>query len=160
MYTGTVSESKYGHWFYDPYIYGLDDDIFKKISGRLQVGDGKIRIYADIGGTAGKVSTSKMIMMGDTTFKLTVPTAPTAGDSRVVGFYSQAYGNRNAAYFFISGTSLFTRTYSATSATAESTTIPWDTDWTNTSTEFTIRWRIDRVDFLIGGRKVSTHTTN
>ena len=82
--------SDYEHLFYDPYLYGYDDDFFKKITGNIACIDGKIRIVA------GRMSTTTMMMFGNLILKTTVPAEPTAGDSRIWGLYSRAYGNRNA----------------------------------------------------------------
>ena len=39
-----VQISDSGHLFYDPYIYGYDDNFFKTISGSITVTNGKIRV--------------------------------------------------------------------------------------------------------------------
>ena len=152
----TVDE--YGCLFYDPQIYGINDDFFQKISGSITVVGGKIRIKYS-GASSGILSTTTMVMMGNSALTMTIPAVPTSGDNRVFGYYSRSFGNRNAAYFYISGTSFYTRTYSEDSDSAESNTIPWDASWTNASTKFEIIWRIDKVEFYVGGRRVSTHDT-
>jgi len=157
MDTRTVSD--YGHLFYDPYIYGYDDEFFKRISGSITGVDGKIRISTDGSGSSGTILTTTMMMFGDLMLKTTVPTAPTGGDSRIWGLYSLAYGSRNAAYFFISGTSFYARTYGDSVDTAESTTIPWVAAWTNKAVKFEIKWRIDKVQFFANGIKLATHYT-
>ena len=82
-----VSENK--HLFYDPYIYGLDDDIFKVMSGDVKALNGKIRIRKDGGGSSAKVLSTEMMMFGNLRFSFTIPTVPTAGDSRIFGLYSE-----------------------------------------------------------------------
>jgi len=145
--------------FYDPYIYGYDDDFFKTVVGLAKAVNGKIRIIPESGGTSSRVLTTTMFRRGEISMRMTVPTAPTSGDSRVFGLYSIALGNRNAAYFYISGESFYVRTYGRDTGTPESTTVPWDSDWTNLSTEFEIRWRVDGVEFWIGGRRVANHAS-
>jgi len=139
------------HFFYDPLRYGYDEDWFVTISGDVKCIGGKIRI------NSGKFTTLGSYMFGRYPMAFTIPTAPSSGDSRVFGLYSKTLGNRNAAYFYISGTSFYARTYGPDSAVAESTTIPWDSDWTNTPTVFEIKWRIDGVEFWINGRQVANH---
>ncbi|MBU0847470.1 hypothetical protein KKH23_09830, partial [Patescibacteria group bacterium] len=156
MDTRLVSGSE--PWFYAPYLYGADDDIFKVFTGTAKALNGKIRIRATVDGTAAKVSTTTMIMMGENTLDMTIPTAPTSGDSRIFGFYSMNYGNRNAAYFYISGTNFYARTYSDSSATAESTTITWNTSWTNTPIKYEIRWYINRIEFWVDGVQKALHS--
>jgi len=111
----TVLVSDNYHFFYDPYLYGYNTSWFKTISGSALAIAGKIRI------NTGRVSSLGTYLLGDFEMKLTIPTAPTGGDSRVFGLYSQALGNRNAAYFFISGTNFYVRSYSNDSAVAEQT---------------------------------------
>ena len=86
-----------GRIFYDPFLYGFNTDFFHTFSGGTidQADNGKIRI------SAGSVGTNAMIMGGKGVFKINIPTIPTAGDNRYIGFYSRAYGNKNAAYFFV-----------------------------------------------------------
>jgi len=153
--------SDYGHLFYDPYILGYKEDFFiqtNKSSGSARSVSGKIRMTADAGGAI-RLNSQPMIMFGNNIMDIDIPTAPTSGDSRIWGYYSRAYGSRNAAYFYISGTSFYARTYSNDSATAESTTIPWVSSWTNTRTRWEIRWKIDRVEFYADGIKLATHCT-
>jgi len=140
------------HFFYDPYLYGYnEDDFFRTVSGTPTCVNGKIRIRDS------KIGSLGTYMFGVYELKLTIPHAPKAGDSEIFGLYSMAKGNRDAAYFFISGTNFYVRSYSANSAVAESTTVTWDTLWTNTPTVFEVRWTIDKVEFWINGRKVAEH---
>lgn len=132
--------SDHGYLFYDPFLYDYDK-FFLTISGNPTIVNGKMRI------NAAKVNTSEMVMFGSITMSISIPTAPTAGDSRIWGIYSRAYGNRNAAYFFISGTNFYVRTYNDDSSVFEQRTIPWNSDWTNTSVKWQIRWTIDKIEF-------------
>ena len=130
-HTTAVSDNL--HYFYDPYLYAIDSAWFKNISGTATCIGGKIRVNSGILGTL------RTFMMGEYNLRMTIPTAPSSGDSRVFGLYSRARGNRNAAYFFISGTSFFARSYGDSSGTPEQTTISWDSSWTNAPVTFTIR---------------------
>ena len=153
-----VQISDSGHLFYDPYIYGYDDNFFKTISGSITVTNGKIRVNSGTD-SLGRVNSIDMFMFGELTYGVTIPTAPTAGDNRVWGFFSRAIQNRNAAYFYISGTNFYARSYGDTSSTSESTTIEWDSAWTATPIDYKIVWRIERVDFYVNNIKLATHTT-
>ncbi len=150
MDTRQVSDS--GYLFYDAFIQGYDTTFFRTITGSVtyEPSTGKIIL------PAGKVAALRYVMYGTVTFGVTVPEDPTAGDNRVWGLYSPIYGNRNAAYFFISGTNFYARSY-ANDGTADSTTIAWDEAYTNEDAKYEIRWTIDRVVFLINGLKVATH---
>jgi len=149
---------EYYHFFYDPYVFGLREDYWRKYSGGSLVGiNGKIRIRST------STNTTALFMMGTYDFKMTIPAAPTAGDSKIWGLYSKAYGNRNAVYFFISGSSLYVRSYGDLTGVPEQSTIAWDSDWTNSPTSFEIRWQIDSIEFWIGNGtnkvRVATHET-
>ena len=146
-------ESNYDYFFYDPTIYGCNEDIIRKISGTVDGNNGKIRFIA------GSATSTIMAIFGDLRQKVLIPTAPTAGDKRIFGYYSRAYPNRNSAYFYISGTNFYARTYDDDGIVIESTTIVWESDWTNASIDYEIRCRINRVEFWIDGRKMATHST-
>ena len=146
-------ESNFDYFFYDPKIYGCNEDIIRKISGTVDASNGKIRIIA------GGANTTTMSIHGDARMKLIIPTAPTAGDSRVWGFYSRAFLNRNAAYFFISGTNFYARSYDDYGNAIESTTITWDSTWTNEAIDYEIRLRIGSVEFLVNGTRLAYHST-
>jgi len=155
--------SDYKHWLYDPTLYGLDDDIFKNISGVTECINGKIRVRASVDGTSGRTNTTTLIMMGRIILNMTIEDAPAAGHSKVFGLYSRAYGNHNAAYFFISGKNFYVRTYDDKDpATVEQTTVLWNTDWNvgNPSIQFEIRWTIDKIEFYIDGVRKATHTNH
>lgn len=145
-------------YFYDPSVRGYDDDVFKTISGTVELTDNKVRINKG-SDSSGAINSTFMFTFGDLTCKLKVPTVPTSGDERFIGFYTRALGNRNSAYFYISGTNFYARSYSNDSDTAEQTTIAWNSDWTDTATEFKIIWRVNKVEFKIGDLIVATHET-
>ncbi len=157
MDTQLSSERKY--FFYDPTSYGLNDDVIQIIgSGGVTAVGGKLRV------NNGKFNTLFQFFHGKLQMKVTIPTAPTAGDSRIIGVYSRAWGNRNAYYIYINGSNIHARTYSERSAVAESTALMWDSSWTNTPIMIEFIQRIDRVEFWIGKlneatRRVAVHCT-
>lgn len=138
---------------YDPHIFGYSANFFYAVGGTVNIATGgKIRV------SGGSAYSKVLSLHGNTTMKLTVPTAPTAGDSRIFGFYSWVHGNKNAAYFFISGTNFYVRSYDE-DGTVEQTTVTWLAAWTNAATNYEIRKRIDKVEFYINGAKVAAHFT-
>ena len=158
----TLVDEQY-HFFYDPSIYKYSSTFFYAISGTPSTYNGKMRF------SAAKVNTLGMHMFGTFEFKVTLPSAPTAGQSKIWGLYSRALGTRNAAYFFMSGTNLYARTYGDVDDTPEQTTIATDeTDFGSetvygTPYTFEIRWFKERVEFWMGNgvlkRKVAAHYT-
>jgi len=87
----------------------------------------------------GTVKSTVSFMQGDFNFKINIPYAPTAGDSRIFGLYSRIFGTQNAIYFFISGTNFYARSYGTNASLYDTTTITWNSAWTATDTIFTIR---------------------
>jgi len=149
--------SDFYHFNYDPYLYGIDTTFFRVLDGgsALTISNGKIGIQDS------NVSSLRSFMMGSFEFCMTVPTAPAAGDFRIFGLYQRSYGNRNAAYFFVSGSNFYARSYADDGVLYDQTTISWDSSWTNVATVFEIRWYINKVEFWIrlgsDERKVATH---
>ncbi len=143
------------YWFYDVYLHGLDPDIWSRVSGSLQLGTGALKLFAGGGGN-GTLETTTMISGGSTRVMMTVPHAPTAGDNTLWGFYSRAKGNVEAAYFFVSGTNFYARTYAA-DGQVQQTTILWDSSWTGVDALWEIRRWIDRVEFWVNNRRVAAH---
>ena len=148
------------YFLYDPTIYKYSQSFFYTISGTPTTYNGNLRF------NDAKVTTLGQYMYGDFEFKLILPSLPAASQSKIWGLYSRAYGTRNAAYFYISGTNLYTQTYNDVSDVPEQTTIATDlTDWGGENPlnmPFEIRWRVDRVEFWIGDgllkRMIAKHT--
>lgn len=146
--------NEFYHFVYDPRLYGYKTSFFTTITGAPAISGNKIRL------NAASFQTLEQYYLGDYEFLLTIPTAPTLGDSRQFGIKSLTLGNTYSAYFSISGTSFQTITYGETGSTIQATTVGWVADWTNTEATYKIRWRIDRVEFLVNNIIVATHFQN
>ena len=145
----TLVDEQY-HFFYDPSIYKYSSMFFYAITGTPTTLNGKMRF------STATVNTLGMYMYGNFTFHVNLPVGPEAGQSKIWGIYSRAFGTRNAAYFFISGTNIYTRTYNDKSDTPEQTTIATDitaAEWIDTyptNMPWEIRWRVDVYCEIVG----------
>ena len=137
--------NQYYNFYYDPVRQGYDTSTWRTLYGDIAIGGGRLRLtdaaiihYADI-------------LRGDASFSIRIG-APVAGADRKFGFLQY---NKNAyAYFKILGTAFTAETSNGTDTTSE--TITWQTAWTNTNTEFRIKWEGGRAEFYVGGIKQAT----
>lgn len=83
------------------------------------------------------------------TMRLTIPTAPTAGDSRKWGLRNIGMGDRNAIMFEIDGAVFRAAVYDVDGALLYSKTISWDAAWTATEVGYTIQATPNCIRFLI-----------
>jgi len=120
---------------------GYDSSSWRTLSGepviigtRLKVNKGSIIHYADI-------------FRGDAIFNINVP-APVLGADRKFGFLQ--YNKNCYLYFKILNDELTAET-SDGNGTTNSISIEWQTAWTNTATEFRVKWEAGFVSFFVGG---------
>lgn len=133
--------NQYFNFYYSPTRQGFDASIWHTLfggpavssGGRLLITDSAFVHYGDI-------------LRGDAVFNMNVP-APAGGLSRKFGFYQP---NKNAyAYFKISGAAFTAECSDGTNST--SSVIAWQTAWTNTNTEFRVKWEAGTATFFVGG---------
>lgn len=136
--------------YYDPQRQAYDTALWKTISGTPAINGTVLRFIS-----ASAVQ-YKDVFKGTIVLNLTVPTAPTAGNDRKFGLTQLSKGA--LAYFKVAGTA-FTAESADGNGNTESTTITWDSAWTNTATEFKIVWTGFEATFYVGGVKLATHRT-
>lgn len=103
-----------------------------------------------------KLSASSASMLGDfrkgdLEMKMIIPTEPTAGNFRQWGW--REGGNGAYAYFQISGTTFSLETADGDGNT-ESTTVTWNSSWTNTPVKFRIQWDASGFTFFAGTQQL------
>ena len=132
--------NQYFNLSYDPVRQGYDSSSWRTLYGdpavsgtRLDLQNAAILHYGDI-------------LRGDAVFSLNIP-APTVGDDRKVGFVQY---NKNAYAYFKIFNDVFTAETSDGTNT-DSVTISWQSAWTDTNTEFRIKWEAGMASFYVGG---------
>ncbi|MFA5696737.1 MAG: hypothetical protein WC917_04865, partial [Bacilli bacterium] len=88
---------------------------------------------------------------GDAVFNINIAAPFASGDSKF-GFIQ--YSKNEYAYFKIAGTVLTAET--SDGVTAYSEPITWESQWTDTNTEFRIKWESGSVRFYVGGQLLVT----
>lgn len=145
---------EYYHFLYDPSLFGFESAYFQTNSGTPAVSGNKIRL------NAATVTSYPEYVYGDIEMLLTIPAAPTAGDSRIFGFKAAALSSSNYAYFNISGTTLTAVSRGLWGSSEETTTITWNSAWTAAATRFEIRIETQGTRFLIDGVEKAFHATS
>jgi hypothetical protein len=126
---------------YDPVRQGYDSNTWNTILGVPVVINNQLTFKA-----AGAQHFAD-ILRGDAIFNISI-SAPAAGDDIQVGFMGQ--NGASYAYFNIVDDVLTAET--SDGVTTKTVTIPWSTAWSNTNTEFGIKWETGLVTFSIGGQ--------
>ena len=132
--------NQYFNFYYSPARQGFDASTWRTIVGSPAVSNNRLILstativhYADL-------------LRADATFNLNIA-APSAGLSKRFGFYQP--GLNAFAYFSISGAD-FTAECSD-GANTTSVSITWQSSWTNTNTEFRVKWEAGTATFFVGG---------
>jgi len=139
-----------GILLYDPQFSGYDITFWNTLSGFPTIVSNKLRLNTC------EILSFPILRNGDVEFTLTVPTAPTSGDTRTWGLKSPIFGNRGRIEFSISGATFSIVGYDELGTTAFiSQTVPWDAGWTNTATRFRVRWSNSEIQFLVNDSVVA-----
>lgn len=127
----------------DPQVVGYDASIFTTTSGTPAVASNKYRWNA-----AGS-RLDYQLLFGEVSVPLTIPTAPTSGHSRRIGFKTYGPSNKGSVYFDITDAVLSAKvvTNAGTTYTEE---IPWNSNWTNAETFFRVSWDEKMANFTVG----------
>lgn len=131
---------------YDPAVDGYSDgDLFKKVegAGTPAISSGKLRLNA-----VGIISMESFKNCG-LSINMLIPTAPTAGDSRVWGFKSYNDGDMGRCEFVIADAAFTAKVYDRAGTLIGSKTINWNSDWTNTAARYRINISESNVFFYI-----------
>lgn len=127
----------------DPQVVGYDASIFTTTSGTPTVASNKYRLNA--AGTR----LDYQLLFGEVSVPLTIPTAPTAGHVRRIGFKTYGPANKGSVYFDITDAVLSAKVV-ANDGTTQTEVIPWNAAWTNTETNFRISWDEKMANFTVG----------
>lgn len=127
---------------YDPQRQGYDTTLWRSLFGFPVVESGSLVFNFASAVHFGDCRKGNFI------FGATIPSAPADGQFRQWGMYSHSLG----AYllFDITGSTFSAKTSDGNGNT-NSSTISWQTAWTNTETEFRINWEAGRAVFSVGG---------
>ena len=150
----TVSRIQNVGFAYDPTISGYDTNFWKTISGSPAVSSNKIRL------NAAEIATHSFYEGGVYRFNVTVPAAPTSGDSRAWGLKTPAFGNRSRIEFNISGAVFTVVFYDKDGTAASSKTITWDAAWTNAAAVYEIRVAEQTIEWWINNVRVHQYAFN
>ena len=134
------------NFYYDPYRQGYDSTIWRTLWGTPTVVDNKLILN-----TATAIHFAD-VLRGQYVFRVTVPSAPSAGHSRSFGLYHPGKGAY--ALFDVSGAVFSVKTSDGVNTT--STAVTWQSAWTNTSIEYTVRWEPGTVKFFVNGSFAAT----
>lgn len=139
---------------YDSSVDGYTDgEIFTSIGVSAPTVNGSNQL--DLNNS--KIQSRVALQYGTVQIRVTIPTAPTAGDTRFFILNSQVEGYESSMGFLISGTSFTANVFdkSGTATPIFTRTIPWDSDWTNTFIRLAIRRGKDYVGFQINDSPVA-----
>lgn len=93
--------------------------------------------------------TVPQFLYGEVDIKATIPSAPTAGDARTLGFKGVSVGNRGGLFFKITGAVFTAEVYSNDGTQLYTQTIPWNAAWTNTPISLIISHLDTNVTFIV-----------
>lgn len=133
------------NWQYDPSKHGFSSGTFlKTISGTPAISSNKLRLNNS------EISTLTAFSEGMFSFTLNIPTAPTAGDSRVFGITSSGNASVPVAVFTISGTTFSASVYDRVGTLVATKVCTWSSAWTAVDSIFSIRITERNVFFSVG----------
>ena len=133
--------NKFFNFYYDPVRQGYDTNTWNTLSGVPVVASNQLNL------TNASIMHFADLLRGEASFSVNFHT-PQAGDDTKFGFYEI---NKGAyLYFKIADNVLTSET--SNGVTTSSTVIPWVASWSNTPTEFRIKWEAGRAVFKIGGQ--------
>lgn len=130
-------------WTWDAQRDGYDSASWKTLAGIPAISANKLVFNA-----ASAIQKADILMASRITFAATVPTDPTAGDSRSFGL--EALNSGAYIRFKIDGTD-FTAECSDGGSLSDSCALTWDTDWAAAEAEFSIIFLPARVEFFVNG---------
>jgi len=137
--------NQYYNLNYSPIAQGFDSGTWRKLYGDVSVVANKLQL------TKAAIIHYGDILRGDAIFNINIAAPFASGDSKF-GFIQ--YSKNTYAYFKINGPVLTAET--SDGVTAYSEVIQWQASWTDTDTDFRIKWESGSVKFYIGGQLMVT----
>lgn len=133
---------------YDPQKQGYSTTIWKNITSAPTISGTNLRFTSAIAVQYADVR------KGNFTFNITIPTAPTAGHSRSFGLMNIS---KNVYALFNITHDVFRCITRDEDGNTKTTVVTWNTDWSATATNFTVRQIGFDVVFSVNGAKVARH---
>lgn len=137
--------TNYTNFYYDPVRNGYDSSMWHTlyglpsvVSNQLVLNEASCVHFADI-------------YRGQFTFNVNIPVAPTAGQTRSFGLYGVS--RDSYIIFNISDTVFSAKT--SDGVNSSSSVITWDSAWTATNLEFSIRWEGGTAKFFVNGNQMA-----
>lgn len=145
----TAIRSQNENFVYDPNISGNDTAFWKEVTSTLSVvGTAPSAVLRWTSAVAASYSFYKF---AKATFRLTIPTAPASGDDKTWGFAVPAAGGSLSILFKITDSTFKVIVKNLAGTTLTEKTITWSASWTNTATNYEIRWFPSGIVFVING---------
>jgi len=142
-----MSEPFYFSFYYDFARQGLDADVWRTLYGNPVLG-GSILVLSE-----SSIISYADIVKGDFVFNIKIPTTPTIGVNKSFGL--QAINQGAFIQFGILDDDLLLEA-SDGFGNYESISVPWQTTWTNTQTNWRIKWEAGMASFYVNGVKQGT----
>jgi hypothetical protein len=138
--------NKFFNFYFDPVLQGYDTSAWRTLLGVPTIVSSQLQITP-----TAKIIHYANILRCDAVFSVTIP-APTSGDNRRFGLVQ--YSKNEYIYFKITDTVLTAEC--SNGVTSSATAITWQTAWTNTATEFRIKWEAGAAKFYVAGNLETT----
>lgn len=145
-----IDKDKRNGYTYDVIIKQLDSAFWRTETGTPTISSNKIRL------TSARISSFVQHLYGDYEIALNIPTTPSSGEAKTWGLRLPGTDSLGAIYFEIAG-AVFTCVSIDDGGTSETTTLTWNS-YEGSETKFRFTWEPGRIQFLIDGVVVATHT--
>lgn len=127
----------------DPLIDGLSSTVWVNENDNTVISGGKYQLNNT------SLRSVPQFLYGEVDFKVTIPSAPTTGHARTIGFKGVSVGNRGALLFTIVGTVFTASVYTNDGTLFASQVIPWNAAWTNTPISLVISHLDTNATFIV-----------
>jgi len=127
----------------DPLIDGLSSTVWVNENDNTVISGGKYQLNNT------SLRSVPQFLYGEVDFKVTIPSAPTTGHARTIGFKGVSVGNRGGLFFKITGAVFTAEVYSNDGTQLYAQTIPWNAAWTNTPISLIISHLDTNVTFIV-----------
>lgn len=140
---------------YDPVQQGYDTNTWATIAGAPAVAAGRLKV--DSGAGRGAAIHYVDCVKGELKFNVNIPVAPGVDANRYFGV-SNGLGTKYIRFAVNDNLSCQTQNIlsDGTVVTSESSTVVWNSDWTNVTDgiDFTIRWEAGTAKFFVDGSQI------
>lgn len=127
----------------DPLIDGLSSTVWVNENDNTVISGGKYQLNNT------SLRSVPQFLYGEVDFKVTIPSAPTTGHARTIGFKGVSVGNRGALLFTIVGAVFTASVYTNDGTLFASQVIPWNAAWTNTPISLVISHLDTNATFIV-----------